>query len=61
MEEIAKNDFNLNISRYVSTSISDETIDLDQVHKNLVEIEKKATEARNKHNGFLKELELDNI
>ncbi len=61
MEEIAKNDFNLNISRYVSTSISDETIDLQAVHDKLVDIEKKATDASNKHNQFLKELGLSPI
>lgn len=61
MEEIAKNDYNLNISRYVSTSTSEEIIELEQVHINLVEIEKKATEARNRHNGFLKELGLPPI
>ncbi len=61
MEEIAKNDYNLNISRYVSTSTSEEIIELEQVHINLLEIEKKATEARNRHNGFLKELGLPPI
>ncbi len=61
MEEIAKNDYNLNISRYVSTSTSQEIIELEQVHMNLMEIEKKATEARNRHNGFLKELGLQPI
>lgn len=58
MEEIAKNDYNLNISRYVSTSTSQEIIKLEQVHKNLEAIEKNATEARNRHNVFLKELGL---
>ena len=61
MEEIAKNDYNLNISRYVSTSIDEETIDLKQVHQRLADIEKKATEARDKHNEFLKELGLQGI
>jgi type I restriction enzyme M protein len=58
MEEIAKNDFNLNISRYVSTSIDEETIDLMEVNKKLVEIEKKIAEARKTHNEFLKQLGL---
>jgi type I restriction enzyme M protein len=61
MEEIAKNDYNLNISRYVSTATSAEIIDLEQVHESLMNIEKKATEARNKHNVFLKELGLAEI
>lgn len=61
MDEIAKNDYNLNISRYVSTSVSEETIDLKEVHQKLATIEAKATEARNKHNAFLKELGLPPI
>ncbi len=61
MAEIEKNDYNLNISRYVSTSIDEETINLKQVHQRLADIEKKAIEARDKHNGFLKELGLEGI
>ena len=61
MEEIEKNDFNLNISRYVSTSIAEEKIDLQKVNKELAKIESKAIEARNKHNEFLKELGLPTI
>lgn len=58
MEEIVKNDFNLNISRYVSTAVSEEIIDLKVVNQQLVEIEKKIAEASAKHNEFLKELGL---
>jgi len=58
MEEIEKNDYNLNISRYVSTSVSDEIIDLKAVNETLIAIEKKAREAAEKHNQFLKELGL---
>jgi type I restriction enzyme M protein len=61
MEEIEKNGYNLNISRYVSTAVADKVIDLDEVHAKLVEIEKKATEARDRHNGFLRELGLEEI
>ena len=61
MNEIAKNDYNLNISRYVSTSVEEEEIDLQAVHTKLVEIDKKANEARAKHNKFLKELGLPPI
>jgi len=61
MEEIEKNDFNLNISRYVSTSVEEEQIDLLEVNKRLVEIEKKIADARNAHNQFLKELGLPPI
>ncbi len=58
MEEIEKNDFNLNISRYVSTSIDEEEIDLQKVNARLVEIEKDIVKARETHNKFLKELGL---
>ncbi|MBK6860834.1 MAG: type I restriction-modification system subunit M [Saprospiraceae bacterium] len=58
MEEIEKNDFNLNISRYISTSVDEEQIDLLEVNKRLVDIEKKAKDAADKHNKFLKELGL---
>ena len=61
MEEIEKNDFNLNISRYVSTAKTDEIIDLKTVNEKLVAIEKKAKEAADKHNRFLKELGLPPI
>lgn len=61
MDEIEKNDFNLNISRYVSTTQSEKEINLKEVNKQLVEIEKRATEAAKKHNKFLKELGLPPI
>jgi type I restriction enzyme M protein len=58
MDEIEKNEYNLNISRYVSTSLDDEIIDLEKVNKELVDIEKNINKARETHNGFLKELGL---
>ncbi len=58
MDEIEKNEFNLNISRYVSTSLDEEIIDLKVVNKKLVDIERKITDARNTHNQFLDELGL---
>jgi type I restriction enzyme M protein len=58
MEEIAKNDFNLNISRYISTAKSEEEIDLEAVHTELVGLEKQINAAADKLNGFLKELGL---
>ncbi|WP_048441702.1 type I restriction-modification system subunit M [Caenimonas sp. SL110] len=58
MQEIEKNGFNLNISRYVSTAVGETEIDLDAVHAELVEVEKAITEAKRKHNSFLKELGL---
>ena len=56
MAEIEKNDFNLNISRYISTAVGEEEIDLAATHASLVEIEKAIRKATAKHNKFLKEL-----
>lgn len=61
MEEIQKNDYNLNISRYISTAIPEPEIDLTAVHGTLVDLEKKITGAAKKHNEFLKELGLPEL
>jgi len=61
MEEIEKNDYNLNISRYVSTAKPEPKIDLKEVNEKLVNLEKKATKSLNEHNAFLKELGLETI
>ncbi|MCS4292615.1 type I restriction enzyme M protein [Comamonas sp. BIGb0152] len=58
MSEIEKNDFNLNISRYISTAVNEMEIDLDKTHQELVEIEKAIAAAKNAHNVFLRELNL---
>jgi len=58
MEEIEKNGYNLNISRYVNTSLEEEKIDLKEVNQNLIDIEKRIKESTEKHNVFLKELGL---
>ncbi|CVB31449.1 Probable type I restriction enzyme BthVORF4518P M protein [Serratia marcescens] len=58
MEEIEKNDFNLNISRYVSTAEDAEEIKLDSVHAELVSLDSQIKSATQKHNEFLKELGL---
>ena len=61
MDEIVKNEFNLNISRYVSTSLDEEIIDLKEVNKKLVDLDKDINKARETHNKFLKELGLPPI
>lgn len=61
MEEIEKNEFNLNISRYVSTSQDEEIIDLREVHKTLVGLDSEIAKARETHNKFLVELGLPTI
>ena len=58
MAEIEKNDFNLNISRYISTATAEEDIDLEAVNAELVALEQTVEAARAKHNVFLKELGL---
>ncbi len=58
MKEIAGNDHNLNISRYVSTAEAEQEVDLKVVHADLVSIELKIDEAKKRHNAFLLELGL---
>ena len=61
MKEIEKNDYNLNISRYISTATAEEEIDLPAVNAELVTLEQDIEMARDKHNAFLKELGLPAI
>ena len=58
MDEIEKQGYNLNISRYVNTSVEEEKIDLREVNLKLLDINKSIKEATDKHNEFLKELGL---
>ena len=58
MDEIRKNEMNLNISRYVRTGEPEAEIDLAAVHTELVAIEEKIRNAKEKHNSFLEELGL---
>ncbi len=58
MEEIEKNDYNLNISRYVSTAKAEKKIDLKVVNNELLDLEKNIVSSTTKHNTFLKELGL---
>ena len=58
MAEIEKNDFNLNISRYISTAEAEEEIVLEDTHAGLVETERAIKAARDKHNTFLDQLGL---
>jgi type I restriction enzyme M protein len=58
MAEIEKNEFNLNISRYISTSVAEEEIDLAATQAALVEIEQTLRAATERHNQFLRELGL---
>lgn len=58
MDEVEKNDFNLNISRYVSTAKAEVPIDLQVVNAELVALENNILASKDKHNQFLLELGL---
>lgn len=58
MAEIEKNDYNLNISRYLSTATVEEKIDLQAVNAELVKCEEKIVASTDRHNQFLMELGL---
>ena len=58
MDEIKENDYNLNITRYVSTAKPERVIDLADTHKAIVAADKDIHEMTKKHNAFLKELGL---
>ena len=61
MNEIEKNGYNLNISRYVSTSVDEIKIDLKEVNSKLSEINERIKSNTDKHNEFLRELGLPEI
>ena len=61
MDEIEKNGYNLNISRYVSTSEDEVQIDLMDINKKLTSINESIKENTNKHNEYLKELGMNPI
>ena len=58
MSEIEANDFNLNISRYVSTAKKEIAIDLSATRTELVKIEKQIRKSTAEHSDFLEELGL---
>ncbi|MBC3271903.1 type I restriction-modification system subunit M [Pseudomonas sp. SWRI81] len=58
MEEIERNDFNLNISRYISTVTAEAEIDLRAVNANLVDVQNQIARTAHIHNQFLQELGL---
>ena len=57
-QEIADNDFNLNIPRYVDTFEEEAEIDLEGVKKEIARLENELTGVRFKMEGYLKELGL---
>jgi len=56
VKEIAENDYNLNIPRYVDTFEEEEEIDVAAVEKEIEQLEKELAEVRTKMKRYLKEL-----
>ena len=59
LEEIERNDFNLNISRYVSTAKPEKIIDLAEVNSELKKYQEDIEKFRDAHNNYLRELGVD--
>lgn len=55
MDEIEKDDYNLNISRYVSTAEDEIQIDLNTVNETLTSINERIETKTREHNEFVKE------
>ena len=58
LEEIAENDYNLNIPRYVDTFEEEELIDIDEVKQNIANIEAELAEVQAKMKKYMEELGL---
>lgn len=56
LEEIAENDYNLNIPRYVDTFEEEYEIDLDSVAERIIEIEKESKDLEKKIRNYCEEL-----
>jgi len=54
--EIEENDFNLNISRYITTAKPEEIIDLKEENEKIAELDKTIKKSQDAHNVFLKAL-----
>ena len=61
LQEIRDNDYNLNITRYVSLAKEEAAIDLKANHALLTDIEEKIRESKEKLNAYLKELGLETL
>ena len=61
LSEIAKNEYNLNIPRYVDTFEEEEEIDIKAVQQDLKRIDKEIAEVDKELNVYLKELGLEEI
>ena len=61
LEEIKKNDFNLNIPRYISNCAPEDIIDLDETLNALIECNRDIKKATEQINVFLRELGMKEI
>lgn len=61
LDEIAKNDYNLNITRYISTAVAEDEIDLEAIHRMIVDTDAAVSAAKAKHNAYLRELGLKEL
>ena len=57
-KEIAENDYNLNIPRYVDTFEEEELVDIDEVKQNIANIEAELAQVQAQMAKYLKELGL---
>jgi type I restriction enzyme M protein len=58
LEEIAENDYNLNIPRYVDTFEEEELVDIDEVRQNIASIEAELAEVQAQMKKYMEELGL---
>ena len=61
IEEIKRNDYNLNITRYVDTSEEEEEIDIEEVISRISEREQELADSKEKLNTFLEQLGFERI
>ncbi len=59
LDEVKENDYNLNIPRYVDTFEEEEEVDILAVQKEIEVLEKELAGVRQKMDGYLKELGLN--
>ncbi|MBK0075564.1 type I restriction-modification system subunit M [Bacillus sp. S56] len=58
LDEVKENDYNLNIPRYVDTFEEEESVDMDAVKENIINIKKELQEVEAQMEQYLKELGL---
>jgi len=58
LAEMAENEFNLNIPRYVDTFVPEPKVDIGEVQKEIVALEKDLVDIRKEMDGYLTELDL---